>query len=200
MLGSPESHDDLRSDRWHERATQDEARIALAAREDVMCFLPLYEQYVGPVYRYCWLRLHDTAAAEDATGEVFVKALERLNGYRGGSVPAWLFAIARNVVADVHRRRPTAPLDLAAAVPDDSETPEAHSLADAEHAALHAALDTLTADQRAVIDLQLAGLDGPRIAAVLEKSPSAIKMLRLRAIERLRVTLAAAGWEGALDA
>lgn len=200
MLGSRQSGDEVQSNDGREPTAQDEAAIALAARDDPRCFLPLYERYVGPVYRYCWLRLHDATAAEDATSEVFVKALERLNGYRGGSFPAWLFAIARNVVIDTYRRRPTAPLELATSVLDQGESPEASMLALAEHAALLAALDALTAEQRAVIDLQLAGLDGPHIAAALEKSPAAVKMLRLRAVERLGDALRTTGWKGALDA
>lgn len=51
------------------------------------------------------------------------------------------------------------------------------------------ALDQLTDEQRNVIELQLAGLSGPAIAAAVGKSHDAVKMLRLRAVRRLRDVL-----------
>ncbi len=51
--------------------------------------------------------------AEDATGEVFLRALAGLDSYRGGVVAAWLFRIAHNVILDVRRRRQNLPIEVA---------------------------------------------------------------------------------------
>ncbi|MEX2548947.1 MAG: sigma factor, partial [Nitriliruptoraceae bacterium] len=59
--------------------TSDEA-IACAARDDPSAFVPLYERYVVRIYRYCRLRLSDPTRAEDATSEVFLRAMERIAG------------------------------------------------------------------------------------------------------------------------
>ncbi|MGH2551154.1 MAG: RNA polymerase sigma factor [Thermomicrobiales bacterium] len=58
-----------------------------------------------------------------------------------------------------------------------------------ERRSLHAALSLLTDDQRQVVELRLAGLTGPEIAEIVERSHAAVKMLQLRAIERLRQIL-----------
>ena len=173
----------------------DDACLVAAARADPRAFGPLYERYVGLVYRYCYIQLGNAAAAEDATSEVFLKALAGLRGFRNGSVAAWILQIARNAVADVHRRRrPTASIDQAGDLADPALTPEAVAVAHAEQEALRAALATLPPEQHAAVVLQLAGWSGDQIAGALGKSPAAVYMLRVRALARLAKSLRRAGW------
>ena len=175
----------------------EEAALVAAARADPRAFAPLYERYVGPVYGYCQLRLGEREAAEDATSDIFVKALAELGGYRDGSFPAWLFRIAHNVVVDhQRRRRPLAPLAAAGERPDPSPDRADPATTSAERAAVRAALDLLPADQRAAVELGHAGWSGRQIGAALGKSPEAVKMLRFRAVNTLRAVLSDAGVAG----
>lgn len=168
----------------------DDVLLVAAARVNCADFAPLYARYVGAIYRYCHARLQSREAAEDATGEVFVKALAALPGYRDQAFASWLFRIAHNVVVDQHRRkRPSAPFDEAAALPATSLTPDEVAIARAEQDALWQAIATLPDEQRATIELQLAGWDDRRIGVALGRSPAAVRMLRLRALGRLRVCL-----------
>jgi RNA polymerase sigma-70 factor, ECF subfamily len=174
----------------------DDAALIAAARADPRRFDAVYERYVGPIYRYCYLNLDQRAAAEDATSEVFLKAFGAIGGFRGGSVAAWLFQIARTTVIDVYRRRrPNAPLDEVAEIADRADTPETLVVAAARRAALRAALADLPDDQRAAVELQLAGWSGEQIAAALNRSASAVYMLRTRALARLARALRQAGWD-----
>lgn len=93
-------------------AEDDPPDVALvaAAQADPGAFVALVERDVDRVYAYCHARLGDREAAEDATSEVFTRALCALGRYRDGLFAAWLFRIARNVVAAAQRRRPVAPL------------------------------------------------------------------------------------------
>jgi RNA polymerase sigma-70 factor, ECF subfamily len=165
-----------------------------AARVDSRAFAALYERYVGQVYRYCYVRTGSREAAEDATSEVFLRALGALGGYRDGMFVAWLFRIAHNVTVDVARRqRPTAPLAALGDPPDREPTPEAVALARERATELRAALARLSDEQRAAVELRLAGWSGEQIGATLGKSPDAVKMLRSRAIGRLRAILGPGG-------
>lgn len=171
-------------------AEPDDAGLVAAAQADRQAFAALYEWYVERVYRYCYLRLGNRAAAEDATSEVFCKALASLGGFRGEVFAAWLFRIAHNVVIDVHRRRcPTDPLQAAGAVSDPAPTPEEQAVAWDERERFRAALGALPGEQRLVLELQLAGWSGEQTARVLGKRLGAVKMLRFRAIARLREVL-----------
>lgn len=168
----------------------DDAALVTAARADPRAFTVLYERYLGPIYRYCFTRLGNREAAEDATSETFLKALTALPHYHHDVFVAWLFQIAHNVVIDLHRRqRPTAPLESAAEPCDSDPSPENRAIAAADAATLRAALGHLSDEQRAVIELQIAGWSHQEIAAATGKSTAAVKMLRFRALARLKTFL-----------
>jgi RNA polymerase sigma-70 factor (ECF subfamily) len=172
-----------------ETATPTDATLVAAARTDPQAFLLLYERYVARVYQYCYARLGSREAAEDATSEVFTKALAALGRYQDVLLAAWLFRIAHNVVVDHYRRRPAAPLDAAWARPDPARGPEEAAIAAADGAGLQAALARLPLDQRAVVEMPYAGWSTEEIAAQLGRSPAAVKQLRFRAMKRLRALL-----------
>ena len=178
-------------------ASADDATLVAAARAEPAQFALLYERYVGPIYRYCYVQLGSQAAAEDATSEVFLKALAALPRFRGGSVPGWLLRIARNTVIDTRRRRrPAAPIEDVDELAGREQTPEEAVVGAAERQALRAALAALPDDQRTAIVLQLAGWSGDQIGAALGRSRTAVYMLRVRALARLAKSLRAAGWRG----
>jgi len=165
----------------------DDADLVAAARANPAAFAPLYARYLQPVYRYCYLRLGERGAAEDATSEVFLKALAALPHYRDHSFSGWLFTIAHNVVTDaLRRRRPGASLDAAVEPADIEPTPEEAALTAEGQRAL---LALLPEDQRAVVALRLAGLSGTEIARALGRSVGAVKSLQFRAMTRLRASL-----------
>jgi RNA polymerase sigma-70 factor (ECF subfamily) len=188
-------HLTARIERNRQTATAgDDGTLIAAAQRDRRAFAPLYQRYVGPIYRYCFARLEDREAAEDATGEVFMKALSALPNYREGAFVAWLFRVAHNVVIDTYRRtRVGPPFELALAEPDPERTPEERAIARSDNEALWAAIAELSDEQRATIELQLAGWHDSQIAKALERSPAAVRMLRLRALKRLRAMLSIAG-------
>jgi RNA polymerase sigma-70 factor (ECF subfamily) len=63
-------------------------------------------RYRPALYRLALLQLRDKAAADDATQETMLAALEGIERFRGeASVKTWLFAILRHKVVDVLRVR-----------------------------------------------------------------------------------------------
>ena len=178
-------------------AGADDAALVAAARADPSRFGAIYERYVGPVYRFCYIQLGSRVAAEDATSEVFLKALAALPGYRGGSLPGWLLQIARNTVIDLHRRkRPVTSIEERYDLAGRERTPEEEALGAEAREALRRALAVLPDEQRTAVVLQLAGWSGDQVAAALGKTRTAVYMLRVRALARLGKTLRAAGWRG----
>ena len=165
----------------------DEA-LARAAGSDRQAFAVLYRRWAEPVYRYCYRRLRTREAAEDATSQTMTRAMTGIDRFRGGSFPAWLFTIARNVVISAAERsgRPIVALDAIAEPPDHQPGPEALAMAGDASRELYAALDALTDDQRQVIELRLADLTTAEIADAMGREPVAVRMLQHRAVRRLR--------------
>ena len=164
-----------------------DATLVADAKRDRRAFAPLYQRYVGPVYRYCAFRLGSREAAEDACSLVFTKALAALPTCRETAFRSWLFTIAHNVVTDTYRsRRPTTPLTEAHDLIEWSPTPEACAIANDERQSVHLLLAQLPPDQARVLELRLAGLTDAEIGRVLGRSPGAIRSLQFRAVSRLR--------------
>lgn len=155
-------------------------------------FARLYDRYAGSVYRYCRLRIPNTAEAEDATAVVFTNAFAAFPP-GAGSFRAWLFTIAHNVVVNYYRsqkhRGANQPLDFAAEIADRAPTPEDAALQSDDEQRLYQALAQLPDDQRRVIELRLAGLTGAEIAETLGRSRTAMRQLQFRAMQRLRQIL-----------
>jgi RNA polymerase sigma-70 factor (ECF subfamily) len=66
-------------------------------------FKILYNFYSQKVYRYCLRFLGDSALAEDAFQESFMRVYENRENYRGGNFGAWLYTIARNTCMNYMR-------------------------------------------------------------------------------------------------
>lgn len=183
-------------DDQHERHDlwDDESAIIAAARRDPAAFAPLYEQHAPDIYRYCYVRLGLREAADDLTARVFIRAIERLHQYKprsGASFRSWLFAIARNMLADEWRRRKDIRLlpDQVDLTRDDYPGPEAVAIHRTEMDRLRAALNNLPDRQREIIELRMVGFKSTEIAETLGTNLAAIKSAQSRAYRSLRQQL-----------
>ena len=173
-----------------------DALLVQEAQRQPAAFAALYRRYVGPVHRYIYSRVGSRADAEDLTAEVFAQALAALPRYRErGLFAAWLFAIARRIVAGHYRRgyaRPLAPLDAAEAEAARDPDPLAVALHGEALAALADRLAALDEDAAELLRLRYAaGLTYREIGEVVGKREAAVKMAVHRLLGRLRE-----GWEG----
>jgi len=169
---------------------ESDAVLAEAARRNPAAFSPLYHRYVRQIYHFCYVRLGSQQAAEDATSEIFIKAMNSLHGYRGGSFPAWLFRIAHSVVVDAYRKsRHSVALDRAGNVASADPLPEDQAIAQSEAHRLRRVIYQLPEDQRIVIELGLAGWTTAQIADALGKQPGNVRIIRHRAMQRLKTLL-----------
>ena len=88
-------------------APQDD--VALAARGDRRAFERLYRAHVDRIFSLCVRMVADRSRAEELTQDVFVRAWEKLELFRGESAfGTWLHRLAVNVVLNdrqVEKRR-----------------------------------------------------------------------------------------------
>ncbi len=165
----------------------EDADLVALAQVDRQAFALLYRRYVDAVHRYCYRRLGNREAAEDATSLVFTKAFASLPAFRAGSFRSWLFAIAYHVITDDLRARcVVAELDAASEVLDRDPTPEEIVMAVEASSSVVRLLDQLPIGQRRVVELRLAGLTGQEVADVLGCSLGSVKIAQVRGYRRLR--------------
>lgn len=144
--------------------------------EDADAFESFYREHVDAVLRYATRRAHDPHAAADLVAEIFLAAVDAASSYREelGSPVAWLYGIARNVVAAEQRRAARA-LSAENRLAgrrlldgDDIARLEERIDAERECRALLTRIAALPPGQRAVLELiAVDGLTLPEAAAVL---------------------------------
>ena len=82
------------------------ADIKAARRGDAAAFTRLVEAYQKPVYNLAYRMLGDSAEAEEAAQEVFLRAYTQLSTYQPGyKFSSWLLSIASHYCIDLLRRR-----------------------------------------------------------------------------------------------
>jgi RNA polymerase sigma-70 factor (ECF subfamily) len=168
-------------------STESDDALAARAPHDHEAFTLLYRTYALDVYRYCYRRLQDREAAEDATSQIFIDVYSGLRRLGNKPFRPWLFAIAHNVVVDVHRaRRPLFPLNEAETREDPDPSPEILAIDREQRNAVRLLLQELPKRDREVVELRLAGLTGLEIAQTLNCSREAVRAAHYRAIHRLR--------------
>jgi RNA polymerase sigma-70 factor, ECF subfamily len=180
---------------------REDAQLVRAARRDLAAFEVLYRRYVTSIYRYLYSRVGNAADAQDLTAQVFIEALQGLDGYRErGNFAAWLFTIARHEAADHHRRKhPHLPLDEARDAPGgvgsltQSENPLGCLVRKEALQRLAALVRQLDDDKQELLRLRFAGgLTYREIGRVVGRSEAAVKMAVHRLLRRLE-----AEWEEA---
>jgi RNA polymerase sigma-70 factor, ECF subfamily len=175
----------------HMDANDHEAELMLRAQQtgDPALLEVIYERYIDRIYGYCLRRISDPQEAEDLTSQVFMKVLIALHQYRGGSVAAWLFQIAHNVITDYWRqKRPHVPLEVLEGAVVDSETDLSLEgiIADQEAQRIQVLLQQIPSEHRAMLDLKLeSGLSAAQIGAIVGKSATAVRSALHRTLRHL---------------
>jgi len=105
--------------------------VVAALNENLDAFNELVLNHQDMIYNLAYAILRNPVSAEDVTQDTFIKAFEKLKGFRGGSFRGWLMRIVTNSAYDMLRRskrRPTQPLFPADENGDELES--AHWLID----------------------------------------------------------------------
>jgi RNA polymerase sigma-70 factor (ECF subfamily) len=140
--------------------------------------------------------LGERTAAEDVVVEVYTQIWTQAGTYdpQRGTPMSWLMTIARSRALDLLRTRNRAqkmePLEEAGNVPSATPTPEDASVAVQRHRLIRRALESISADQREVIELAyFADLSHSEIAEKLGHPLGTVKTRIRQGMMRLRESL-----------
>jgi RNA polymerase sigma-70 factor (ECF subfamily) len=168
---------------------QDLESIIIGCKKgDQACFSQIVDLYGKRCFGYFCRLTGNREISEDLLSELFVKLVEKIAGYKGGSFDGWIFAMASNIfydhlrfkqrqsrLLDGHKRR----LELDSSFAEDLPNDEADKM--------QAALSKLDADVREVIIMryysqlsfkEIAESRGEPIGTTLSKVHRGLKRLR----------------------
>lgn len=166
--------------------------IRRAQQGDKRAFDVIYDRFADPLFRYVYARCGDATMAEDLLGDLWVRVVERLEGFKlppsgaEAAFAAWLYRIAYNLVIDNFRRKESSNVALSPDVSDRDPTPDEHAISGDERRELHEAIEQLTPDQREVVLLRfIEERSNAEVAALTGRSEGAVKVMQHRALGAL---------------
>jgi len=166
--------------------------VVRAQEGDQAAFDAIYEQFADALFRYLYARCGNAALAEELTGDVWVRVVERLPAFRfAGGDPTvvfagWLYKIARNLVIDSYRRKHSILVPLTETLSSHDISPDERVIAGDERRALRAAIEQLTTDQREVLLLRFfEERSNAEVAQLTGRSENAVKVMQHRALTAL---------------
>jgi RNA polymerase sigma-70 factor, ECF subfamily len=167
--------------------------VEAARRGDTAAFAHLVRDHQEIAFRTAYVIVRNTADAEDAAQDAFVKAWRALPRFRRGApVRPWLLRIVANEARNRRRgegRRTALALRAAAEAPpgDAAPSPEGSAVAADERARLLALVEGLPDEQRLAVTCRyLLDLSEEETAAVLGVRRGTVKSRLSRALERMR--------------
>jgi RNA polymerase sigma-70 factor (ECF subfamily) len=180
------------------------ADLDAARRREPEAVARVYKAYATPLYRFFMAGIGERQTAEDLTATVFADAIESLPRFRGPveALGGWLFRIARHDLLDYRRsqaRHKTDRLDdrlEEAAEAEGAVDPQDMAMTRLESGRVMDAMQALSADQREVLLLRMAGgLSTAEVAQAVNKTVGAVKALQHRALAALARQLKEPGQE-----
>lgn len=80
--------------------------IEKAKARDAQAISILYENNIKIIYRFVLYKTNHRELAEDITSEVFVRAFEKIEQFKGNSsFKTWLYIIAKNLIIEWYRNK-----------------------------------------------------------------------------------------------
>jgi RNA polymerase sigma-70 factor, ECF subfamily len=179
------------------QTTSDEVLIGRIASGDRLAMQVLFARHHVRVYRFVLRLVSDPTLAEDLISEVFLDVWRQAGRFEARSaVSTWLLAIARFKALSALRKKPEAELseEMAEAIEDISDTPEAALQKKDKGEVLRECLKKLSPEHREVIDLVYYHEKSvEEVAEVVGIPENTVKTRMFYARKRLSELLKAAG-------
>lgn len=153
-------------------------------------FGEIYRLFLSRIYRFIYYLVYDEPLAEDLTQETFIKAWKALPGFssKKGTIQAYLFAIARNLVIDNQRKKKEVALtDEAAENIEITENLEENIAQNENKELVGRALSVLEPDEKQIVILRyFEEMHFTEISKIVGKKEGAIRVQMHRLLSKLK--------------
>ncbi len=172
----------------------DEALVRRAGAGDRAAAAMLIERHTNRVYAVCYRMLKNSAAAEDASQETFLRLWKHADRWKpqGAKFETWLTRVAMNLCLDQLRKRGRElPEEEGPEMPDPAAGPDDALFSNERARAIEQAIHMLPDRQRIAVTLcHLQELSNIEAADIMNISVDAMESLLARARRNLRDRLA----------
>jgi RNA polymerase sigma-70 factor, ECF subfamily len=153
-------------------------------------FTEIYDTYVVKIYRFIFLKVDSRETAEDLCADVFAKTLKEYRRSEIQNIQAFLYQVARNILADYYRNKSKArviPLEEGDFLLGETDSLLERIALNAEIEDVKKKLTDLREEyQNFIIWRYLDELSIPEIAQITGKSEGSCRIGVHRALESLR--------------
>ena len=163
----------------------DKTLIQAYRRGDFRAFDQLVQRHQDRLFRLAGAWLVDTSLADDATQEVFMRAMTGFQKFQFRAQPfTWLYQTLKNVCREMNRARPSATYEETA---DPSPGPFEETAISSEQARMYSLIRNLPERQREVILLRVfEDIDVTTTAKAMRCRPGTVKALLSQARQKLK--------------
>jgi RNA polymerase sigma-70 factor (ECF subfamily) len=157
---------------------------------DREAFGEIYRIFLDRIYRFVYFLVREEPLAEDITQNTFLKAWDKIGSFsdKRGTMQAYLYTIARNLVIDNQRKKKAQVLTVEMEETiSTSEDLEGKVIEKESQEEIKRSLDALPVDDREIIILKyFEDMDYSEIAKIVKKREGAIRARVFRALKVLR--------------
>jgi RNA polymerase sigma-70 factor (ECF subfamily) len=173
--------------------------LAKAQKGEQAAFGEIYNLYFKKIYQFIYYRVSHKEIAEDLAEEVFLKAFTKLSSISQNSAfLGWLYQIARFQVIDYYReKKSTVALEeIENTLEYEANVVDFVNLQQQQKVLLKL-IKELSPEQQIVLKLKFfEDLENIEIAAVMDKTEGAIRVIQHRAIAKLQELINNTGQHG----
>lgn len=165
----------------------DASIIDLVAKKNELALNELYKRYAPLLFNYLRRLVKDQEIAEDLLQETFLAVWEGASAFKGRStVKTWMFRIAHNLTMTWLRNKYRSSEEVVGQVMEFDDNPELLAIGNWQTEQIQSALDELSTNHRAVIELAFAyGLSYSEIANIIDRPVGTVKSRISYAIRHL---------------
>ena len=153
-------------------------------------FTILYDQHITKIYRFIYLKVDSSETAEDLCSEVFTRVWKGFSSIESKQVEnpqAFIYQIARNVIADHYREKSKAKIVAIEEVVEDNKSIEEQIMVNLEMDRIQKILLKLKEDyQNYIIWRYLDELSILEISQIIGKSQDSVRVGIHRALQALK--------------
>lgn len=162
-------------------------------KHDPEAFAELYDLYVEKIYRFVYLKVSHRQLAEDITSDVFLKAWQYLTDVEKGKrikhFSGFIYRVTRNAIIDTYRKK-SRQVETSLDIHIDIRAQESHvEVIHRKHdsAQILTLVKKLKQEYQEVVTLRyVEGMSTKEIAALMDKRPTAVRVMLHRAMKKLQ--------------